>query len=445
MNTYSFDSLLVSISATLSSPTGIVACFSTLLLIFFITTYITTRANSKASHLRNRLEEVTEHLQVTTELYTEQKVKNATLISRMESEQKHHQEKLALLEDARESLRLQFAQLAQQILEEKSSQFNITSKERIETLLQPLSQQLTSLRENINTVHHNDTKERASLKQELYNLRILNQQITEEAANLTRALRGDKKIQGNWGELVLERVLEHSGLRKGIEFDVQGSFRNHNNELLKPDVIIHLPDQKSIIIDSKVSLVNWEKYTTSDTPAEQLACLKQLTGDVRNHISGLSGKNYSKLEGLQSLDFVLLFMPIETAFATLVQHDEHLISYALQEKIVFATPTTLLATLKTIENIWRAHQQSKNSQEIARKAGIMYDKLRLFLEDMERLGRQISTCQKSYDGAINKLSQGRGNLISQAEQLHSLGIQAKKELPSSMTDQADYSYNETMI
>lgn len=445
MNTFAIDSLLFSIATLIASPLGLVIFATTLLLSFIAAIYITTRARSKAHHVQHRLDETAEQLRTTEKLYTEQQVKNAMLSSQMESEQRHHQEKISLLEDARESLRLQFTELAQQILEEKSSQFGITSKERIETLLQPLNQQLRSLQENINTVHHNDTKERASLKQELYNLRILNQQITEEAANLTRALRGDKKIQGNWGELVLERVLEHSGLRKGIEFDVQGSFRNHNNDLLKPDVIIHLPDQKSIIIDSKVSLVNWEKYTISDTPAEQLACLKQLMGDVRNHISGLSGKNYTQLEGIQSLDFVLLFMPIETAFVTLVQHDEQLISFALQAKIVIATPTTLLATLKTIENIWRAHQQSKNSQEIARKAGIMYDKLRLFLEDMEKLGRQISTCQKSYDGAINKLSQGRGNLISQAEQLHSLGIQAKRELPSSITDQADYSQHETAV
>ncbi len=362
---------------------------------------------------------------------------NIALRTQLTTVNDHHLEKLNLLEETKENMRLQFTELAQQIFDEKTNQFSNLSKERLETILQPLGSELSSLRENINTVYHNDTRERASLKQEIHHLKELNFQITKEASNLTKALKGDKKLQGNWGELVLERVLEQSGLRKGVEFDIQAGFRNNENDILKPDVIIHLPDNKSIVVDSKVSLINWEKYIATDIESEKTQHLKLLTTDVRNHIRGLASKDYTKLEGVNSLDFVLMFMPIEAAFSSLIQQDEQLLNYALKEKIIIATPTTLLATLKTIENIWRFHQQSKSSKEIAVKASHMYDKFCLFLEDMEKLGRQLTTCQKSYDSAINKLSSGRGNLISQAEQLQELGVQKKKNIPETYSLNSD--------
>lgn len=362
---------------------------------------------------------------------------NIALRTQLETVDKHHQEKLQILEETKEHMRLQFTDLAQQIFDEKTNQFSNLNKERLETILQPLGSELSSLRENINAVYHNDTRERASLKQEIHHLKELNFQITKEAANLTNALKGDKKLQGNWGELVLERVLEQSGLRKGIEFDIQTGFRNTENDILKPDVIVHLPDNKSIVVDSKVSLVNWEKYIALDIESEKAQHLKLLTTDVKNHIKGLASKDYTKLEGVNSLDFVLMFMPIEAAFSSLIQYDEQLLNFALKEKIIIATPTTLLASLKTIENIWRFHQQSKSSKEIAVKASHMYDKFCLFLEDMDKLGRQLATCQKSYDSAINKLSNGRGNLISQAEQLQELGVQGKKNIPDTFSLKSD--------
>lgn len=358
------------------------------------------------------------------------------LIAEHDAEQRHHNDKLAILENAREELSLQFQHLAQDIFEQKSQQFSSTNKEKLDALLAPLGKDLHNLQEKIQTTHLNDTKERAALKQELFDLRRLNLKMTEEAANLTRALKGDKKIQGNWGELILERALESSGLRKGIEFDTQGSYRNHEEDILRPDVIIRLPESKSIIVDSKVSLVNWERSVASEGLEEQKRYIAELGKDIRNHVKGLSGKNYGELEGLESLDFVLLFMPIETAFTAVVEADPHLITDALKAKIVITTPTTLLATLKTIENIWRSYQQSQNSQEIAKKAGTMHDKIRLFLEDMEKLGRQLSTCQKSYESAVNKLSQGRGNLVSQTEQLRELGVQVKKDLPTSFVERS---------
>ncbi len=359
------------------------------------------------------------------------KAENIHLKARLETEQLHHQEKLELLENAKENMRLQFTELCQKIFDEKTTQFSNISREKLETILAPLGAELSALKENINTVYHNDTRERAALKQEIHSLKELNMQITNEAANLTRALRGDKKLQGNWGELILERVLEQSGLRKGVEFMTQASFRNQQNDLLRPDVVIHLPNNRHIIVDAKVSLNNWERYITSEQETEKQSYLKALAGDVKKHIKELAGKDYSKLEGIESLDFVLMFMPVEAAFSSLVQYDEELLNFGLKTKIIIVTPTTLLASLKTIENIWRLHQQNRNSREIAIKAAGMYDKLCLFLEDMERLGKQLSTCQKSFDSAVNKLASGRNNLLSQTEQLRELGIQPKKTMPDS--------------
>ncbi len=359
------------------------------------------------------------------------KAENVHLKARLETDQLHHQEKLELLENAKENMRLQFTELSQKIFDEKTTQFSNISREKLETILAPLGAELSALKENINTVYHNDTRERAVLKQEIHSLKELNMQITNEAANLTRALRGDKKLQGNWGELILERVLEQSGLRKGVEFVTQASFRNQQNDLLRPDVVIHLPNNRHIIVDAKVSLNNWERYIASEQKTEKQSYLKALSGDVKKHIKELAGKDYSKLEGIEALDFVLMFMPVEAAFSSLVQYDEELLNFGLKTKIIIVTPTTLLASLKTIENIWRLHQQNRNSKEIAIKAAGMYDKLCLFLEDMERLGKQLSTCQKSFDSAVNKLGSGRNNLLSQTEQIRELGIQPKKNMPDS--------------
>jgi DNA recombination protein RmuC len=366
-----------------------------------------------------------------------QAIKEAKLTTLLENERKHAAEKLQLLEDAREELRLQFAGLAQQIFDEKSARFSELNRDRLEAILQPFNNHLTALKQEINEIYRHDSRERFSLKNEIVQLRDLNQQINQEAINLTRALKSDTKIQGNWGELVLERVLERSGLRRGIEFETQGGFRDNNNRLLKPDVLVHLPEGRDIIIDSKVSLISWEKFVNSEDESHRAFHLAGLVKAIRDHITILSQKNYPELNGIHSLDFVLMFMPIEAAFSTAFQQDENLFDEALTKNIIIVTPTTLLATLRTVENIWQFEHQSKNSLEIARRAGIMYDKFRGFLEEMEKIGKQLSTCHSTYDNALLKLTQGRGNLIAQAEQLKELGIQVKKEIPASITDFAD--------
>jgi DNA recombination protein RmuC len=366
-----------------------------------------------------------------------QALKEARLTTLLENERKHAAEKLQLLEDAREELRLQFAGLAQRIFDEKSARFSELNRERLEAILQPFNNQLTTLKQEINEIYRHDSRERFSLKNEIIQLRDLNQQVNQEAINLTRALKSDTKIQGNWGELVLERVLERSGLRRGIEYETQGGFRDNNNRLLKPDVLVHLPEGKDIIIDSKVSLVSWEKYVNSDDESRRAFHLSELLKAIRDHIAILSKKNYPELAGIHSLDFVLMFMPIEAAFSTAFQQDDNLFGEALTKNIIIVTPTTLLATLRTVENIWQFEHQSKNSLEIARRAGIMYDKFRGFVEEMEKIGKQLATCHSTYDGALLKLTQGRGNLVAQAEQLKELGIQVKKDIPTSITDLAE--------
>jgi len=364
----------------------------------------------------------------------QQQIRTAKLITLLKNERKHSEEKLSLLENAREKLNMQFSTLAQQILEEKSVQFSDLNREKLDAILNPFNRQLISFKQDINEIYLNDTRERISLKEEIVQLRKLNQQINQEAINLTRALKGDTKQQGNWGELILERVLEQSGLRRGHEYETQKGFRDHENNLMKPDVIIHLPEGKDIVVDSKVSLISWERYINSEKESDKIHHLNDMVEAIQNHIRQLSDKNYPALTGIHSLDFVLMFMPIEAAFAAAYQQNEQLFSDALVQKIVVVTPTTLLATLRTIENIWQHEHQNKNSAEIARRAGIMYDKFRGFVEDMEKIGKQLSTCHTTYASAMTKLTQGRGNLISHSEQLREMGIQVKKEIPRSITE-----------
>lgn len=375
-----------------------------------------------------------EQLQTTL---TRNRLREVRLATLLRNERKNANEKLSLLEESREELRLQFASLAQQIFDEKQEKFNSQSKEKLEAILAPFHLQLDALKQEISTTYLNDTRERATLKEEIVHLRELNRQINEEAINLTRALKGDTRMQGNWGELVLEKVLQQSGLRKDHEYEVQKGYRDADKRLFKPDVILHLPEGKDIIIDSKVSLVSWEKYCSCEDEQKKGRHLAELVRAVRDHITTLGNKNYADLEGLQSLDFVLMFMPIEAAFLAAVQHDESLFTDGFANRVVVVTPATLLATLRTIENIWRYEHQSRNALEIARRAGLMYDKFRGFIDDLEKVGKALTSCHASYESAMNKLSRGRGNLVAQAGQLTELGVQTKKDLPKTMTGACD--------
>ncbi len=356
----------------------------------------------------------------------------------LDKERRAANEKLELLERNRDALKQEFENLANKIFEQKSERFSQQTRTSLDTLLNPFHDQLQDFRKRVEDVYTTETRDRQALRSEIKSLQELNRQITEEASNLTRALKGDKKIQGNWGELILERVLEKSGLRKGVEYETQGSYRDSDNQLYRPDVIVHLPDSRNLIIDSKVSLVAYQQWVTEEEDSTvKDEALKQHVEAVRNHIRTLSEKDYSQLHGLHSPDFVLLFMPIEPAFVAAFQQDENLFAEAFERKIIVVTPTTLLATLRTIENIWRYERQSQNARRIAERAGAVYDKLRVFVEAMERLGGQLHTAQGTYDSAMNTLTRGRGNLISQANRFVELGVRVKKELPKGIIDQAE--------
>jgi DNA recombination protein RmuC len=368
---------------------------------------------------------------------TDLKSENTQLLTRMEGEQQHHQQQLKDLDEARNKMVGEFENIANRVIDEKGKRFDENNRKGMDEILKPVREQLKDFRSRVDEIHHNDVKERATLKESLVQLQQLNQEMNREAKNLTRALKGDKKTQGNWGELVLERVLEQSGLRKGIEYETQGSYRDSENRLLRPDVIVHLPEGKDIVVDSKVSLVDYSRYIAAEDESEQATALAALVQSVRNHINGLSSKDYTDLKGVRSLDFVLMFMPIETAFVAAFQSDEKLFADAFEKKIVVVTPTTLLATLRTIENIWRYERQNQNAIKIADKASAVYDKLRGFIEDFEKMGAQLTTVQGSYDAAMNKLTSGRGNLIKQAGEFVELGVKVKKELPKSITESSE--------
>jgi len=361
----------------------------------------------------------------------------AELATRREEERSRFEEQLALLQDARQQMTDQFTVLAQKILEEKSQAFGQQSQVGLKSLLDPLRDQIGEFRKRVDDVHVQETADRTSLRREIEALRDLNQQIGQEAVNLTRALKGDKKAQGTWGELVLERVLEKSGLRKGVEYETQGSFRDADGNLLRPDVVIHLPEDKCVVVDSKVSLVAYERYANAEDDPTRRQALAEHVAAVRAHIASLSSKDYANLKGMRSLDYILMFMPVDAAFVAAFRADEALYTHAFERKIVVVTPSTLLATLKTIEIIWRYERQNRSATDVFKRAGAIYDKLRLVVESIEKLGNQINTVQGTWAEVINRLVRGKGNVMSQLAKFSELGVPIKRTMPQAIMEQAE--------
>jgi DNA recombination protein RmuC len=334
-----------------------------------------------------------------------------------------------------ESLQQKFENLANKIFEEKGKVFSEKNYSRLNEVLEPFSKSMSEFKKDINEKFSKEGEGLAIIQNELKRLQSLNETLSKEADNLSRALKGEKKTQGNWGELVLEKVLESSGLRKGLEYETQSSFRNDENKLLLPDVLIRLPEGKTIIVDSKVSLNSYEKSVSSEDEFDKAAALKEHVEAIKNHIDTLNLKDYSGLPDINSLDFTLMFIPIESAFMAALEYDKSLFQYGFNKKIIIVTPTTLLATLRTIESIWKYEKQSKNALKISEQAGKMYDKFVDFVTDMEQLGSRMDTSKKSWDSAWNKLSQGTGNLIGRSEQLRELGVKVRKQLPENLTSE----------
>lgn len=361
---------------------------------------------------------------------------NATLKSEGLGLQQRMEEQKGELEKLNERMTLQFKNLANEILEEKTKKFTDQNKTSMGELLNPLREKLGEFEKKVEESNKENVRMNSSLGEQLKNLKELNQQITKEAENLTRALKGDTKTQGNWGEYILESILERSGLVKGQEFIVQESTTTEGGRL-RPDVVIKLPDNKNIVIDSKVSLVAYEQAINAETEEERALNLKMHVQSIKNHIKQLSAKDYQKLYGVEGLDFVLMFIPIEPAFSTALQAESDLFNQAYEKQIVLVSPSTLLATLRTVANIWRYEYQNRNVLEIARQAGDMYDKFVNFSEDLIKLGQQMDTSKKTYSDAMNKLVDGNGNLVRRAEKLKSLGAKTSKQMNDKLLDRSD--------
>ena len=355
----------------------------------------------------------------------------------LEQERKSTDEKLKLLNESKEELKNEFKNLSNEILEEKSKKFTETNKENIDNILTPLKEEFNQFKKTVAETYDKESRDRTALKTQIDGLRELNEKLGKEALNLTNALKGDSQKQGAWGEVILERVLEESGLHKGREYETQLSFNDDGGKRKRPDAIVHLPNKKDVIIDSKVSIVAYQNYHQTDNRNEKEQFLKNHLQSIKNHIKGLSLKNYEDIEEIRTLDYVLMFIPIESAFMLAMENDRELFSAAFEQNIVIVTPSTLLVTLKTIQNIWRYEKQNKHAQEIAKKAGDLYDKFVNFSDSLNEIGTNLIRAKKSYDVAVNRLSSGKGNLISQAQKIKTLGIKTKKEFSSNLMDNTE--------
>jgi len=341
------------------------------------------------------------------------------------------------LEARQEQLRKDFELLATKILDEKSEKFTLQNKENIKNILNPLQEKIQGFEKKVEDSQKESISMHSALKEQLLGLKDLNQQMTKEATNLTKALKGDSKLQGNWGELVLERVLEKSGLEKDREYFVQQSFTLEDGSRVLPDVVLHLPDHKKMIIDSKVSITDYNRYVNADDELDKVSFLKAHVSSIKKHVDQLSDKNYQDLYDIESPDFVLMFIPIEPAFAVAINDDNSLYNKAFEKNIVIVTPTTLLATLRTIDTMWNNEKQQRNAIEIARQAGALYDKFEGLVKDLTGVGKKIDDAKKDYSSAMNKLVDGRGNLITSVEKLKKMGAKAKKALPEAILKRAE--------
>ena len=378
------------------------------------------------------------------------RVQNRHLATRIEQEQQAQQEKLALLDEARDALGSRFQNLANQILEEKSRRFSEQNREQLGILLNPLSEKLGGFSQLVQNTYEKEAKERLTLENELKRLQQLNSRLHEDAAALTRALTGSRnKTQGNWGEMILESVLEHSGLQKGREYTVQAASVQTQDDgstrRLQPDVLVNLPDGKQIVIDSKVSLTDYVRYTQAQNDDEARAHLAAHVQSVRRHIAQLAEKKYSDIDGLKTLDFVFMFIPVEPAYLLALQQDESLFQECFDKRIMPAGPSTLLATLRTVANIWRNEQQNRNALAIAEEGGRLYDKFAGFVETLQSVGKNIEQAQTAYHKALGQLKDGRGNLITRAQKLHKLGVKAGKQIDRNLLEEAEENETAALI
>jgi DNA recombination protein RmuC len=372
----------------------------------------------------------------------DQALQNAIrLEAELDSERKQGLGRIESLNEAKEALTSQFKNLANEILEDKSKRFTEQNAASLDALLKPLQTKLTEFKEQVNNSYGNEARERFALKSEIERLANLNLRMSDETRSLTQALKGDSKVQGNWGELVLESILESSGLRKGEEYLVQDSHTQTDGSRLQPDVVVKLPEGRSLVVDSKVSITAYARHAQTTDPIVAEQELAAHIQSLRQHIQGLSGKNYSSLYGVGSVDFVLMFVPIEPAFLLALKTAPNLYQEALAKNIVLVCPSTLMATLRTVAHLWRQDHQNRNALEIAKQCGTLYDKFVGFVDDLEKLGQRLDQAQTSYHDAFNKLKSGKGNLIRTAEKVRELGVKPSKNFSAPTIESSDVDNN----
>ena len=398
--------------------------------------------SSALEQQRSTLQDQLNELQIREEAWRKEQHEQTVTLTKQSAEisqlRARNEEQQKDVERIQEKFTKEFENLANKILEEKSTKFTKQNRESLEHVLNPLKEKIKTFEEKVDKTHKESIDYHAALREQIFGLKALNEQMSREATNLTKALKGDSKMQGNWGELVLERVLEKSGLEKGREYSVQQSFTKADGLRVMPDVIIHLPDGKKMIVDSKVSLTDYERFVNAEDELKPKH-LKDHIGSLRKHIEQLSSKKYEDLYEIESPDFVLMFIPIEPAFALAINEDSKLYNQAFEQNIVIVTPSTLLATLRTIDTMWNNEKQQRNAVEIARQAGALYDKFEGFITDLTKVGKKMDEAKNEYSGAMKKLVEGRGNIITSIEKLKKMGAKAKKTLPEPILKRAQES------
>ncbi|NLD92562.1 MAG: DNA recombination protein RmuC [Fibrobacter sp.] len=388
-------------------------------------------------NLTNELQSVNQKFDAVTNMNSQLKSVLAEMKTQLASEQKHSQEKLDLLKDAKTQLTMEFKSLANGIFEEKTNKFSEQSKTNLDLILNPFREQIHEFRKKVEDVYINEAKERHALAEHIKNLADLNKMVSKETINLTNALKGENKTQGNWGELILERALELSGLKNGVEYETQTSYKDNDGNKFIPDVVVHLPDNKDIIVDSKVTLVDYERAVNADVDNEREIALSAHVAAVKNHINQLSTKAYDSLSGIKTLDFVLMFMPIEAAFIAAIRKEPELFEYAFRRRIIIVSPSTLLVTLKTVQNIWQNEYQNRNTQEIVKKAADLYDKFVGFTDTLFDVKKCIASASDNCEKAIKQLTEGKGNITGRIESFRKMGVAPKKQIPSQLLELTD--------
>ncbi len=360
---------------------------------------------------------------------------NAVLEERIDGINEKNREKFELLEQSKEQMRLEFQELAQKILESNSQKFSMQNQESISKMIEPMREQFREFKKQIDDVYIKEAKDRSMLQAEIRSIKEINHQMSKDAKNLTKALKGESKKQGVWGEMVLESVLENSGLRLGHEYEREVSLEHESDALrYRPDVVVHLPDNRDIIIDAKTSLTAYERYSSAESDEQRELFAIEHLSSMKKHIKELNEKDYTNLKGIKTLDFIFMFIPIESALLMAMEHDGSLFDHAFKRNVILVGPTTLMVSLRAVENSWKYERQQRNAQEIAKRAGLLFDKFAGFIESVEKLGNQITTVQKTYDETFSKLHSGSGSITSQFQKLQKLGAANSKNLPEHMIE-----------